>query len=172
MITSAKLSLYYYDEWYMGSSDWLDVGVFPLLTGWDEGSGGAGIDRTGASWKYRLAYPNASTWNSDGARGASDRGAVLAVVRFDDNVGRWIEWEGTAMTNTVNQWYEGTLANNGLVLDYTNSDDDENGVTFWSSEADLPQYGPKLEVSYYIPEPATMSLLLIGGLALLRRRRN
>ena len=171
VITSAKLSLYYYDEWYMGSNDWLDVSVFSMKASWDEGSGGSGTERTGASWKYRYAYPNNSVWAQDGARGSSDRGSVLATVRLDDAVGRWVDWQAQALTAIVGQWYAGTLVNNGLVLDYTNSDDEENGVTFWSSEVSLSQYGPKLEVGYYIiPEPTTLLLFGLGGLVLHKRR--
>jgi len=171
VINSAKLSLYYYDEWYMTSSDYLDVSVFPLKASWDEGVGGSGGDiRSGASWQYRYALPNNATWQVNGARGSNDRAAADAVVTLDDTVGRWVDWQSANLTQTVAKWYVGTLTNNGWAMDYTRASDDEDGVIFWSGEED--SWGPKLTVEYtIIPEPVTLSLIAIGGVALLRRRR-
>lgn len=173
VITSAKLSLYYYDDWYMpNNGHYLTVGAYPLLQSWAEGYGGSGTERSGASWKYRNPYwENQHTWDADGARGSGDRGALDAEINIYGNAYGSKEWSGQNVTDTVAAWYALTIPNFGWVMDYSYSNDDENEVIFWSNEGG-GIFGPKLDVDYYIiPEPTTICLLGLGGFSLIRSSR-
>jgi len=72
------------------------------------------------------------------------------------------------VTGLVAQWYSGALDDNqGMVLF---GDTSQTAGLYWSSEHPTQELRPQLVIDY-TPEPATMSLLALGGLALIRRRR-
>ena len=69
------------------------------------------------------------------------------------------------------------LENYGILLNLDTSGGDvpvtfenNNGAAYFSNEAGDAQVRPLLTVDY-VPEPATLGLLAIGGLTMLRRRR-
>jgi len=79
-----------------------------------------------------------------------------------------VTWD---VTNLVSEWYSGQSVNNGLML----MSGDYNNLCFWSREHNDGTHGigywaPALEVTL-TPEPATLSLLALGGAAALIRRR-
>jgi hypothetical protein len=177
-ITSASLSLYYYDESVMGVNDWVTVAAYALKRSWDEGSGPhTGDDRTGASWYYQYAKPSTAQWYYGGARGANhDRDASYdsQVTLYHDTYG-WATWGGTEITNTVREWYNGSRANNGWQLDAIACSDSCNGVLFHNSEYSIVpadyMWRPKLVINYtVIPEPMSL-LTLAAGIAVLATKR-
>jgi Disaggregatase related repeat/PEP-CTERM motif len=79
-----------------------------------------------------------------------------------------VTWD---VTTLVNEWYAGTHENDGLLV----MSDSYNSLTFRSREYDDGVHGagywsPRLDVTL-TPEPATLTLLTLGGLAVLGRRR-
>lgn len=68
------------------------------------------------------------------------------------------------VTASLQRWASGETNYGWVLLPKNPSDGD--GWEFTSSDGEI---GPVLTVSY-VPEPATMSILALGGLALLRRR--
>ncbi|MBH05787.1 MAG: hypothetical protein CMJ20_05650 [Phycisphaeraceae bacterium] len=71
----------------------------------------------------------------------------------------------------------GDLESYGILLNLDNSGgnkevtfENNNGAAYFSNEAADAQVRPLLTVDY-VPEPATLGLLAIGGLTMLRRRR-
>lgn len=63
-----------------------------------------------------------------------------------------------------------TGANNGLVFALTSGGSGNNGLWVAASENATAAYRPSATITY-VPEPASLSLLGLGALALLRRRR-
>lgn len=182
-ITSASFSLYAYDDIYMGTSDYLDVAICPLLKRWDEGVGPHnGDDRSGASWYYQYAAPDTTQWYNGGARGAGhDRDAANdGVQRVYGNPSTWVSWTGADVLQTVRDWYSGARANYGWQIDYTGSSDSDNGLYFHNSEYSTSPadyiWRPKLVLTYQVvPEPSALAAMLCGlagvsGLIWRRRR--
>ena len=180
VITGASLSLLYYQDWDIGSSDYLTVSAYRLLHSWTEGSGGSDNGRTGAAFYYRYAYPDTTQWYNGGARGVDqDRQANPDASVTLYNIGSgyaWETWSGSGITASVANWYANPSQNLGWVMDYSAYSDSQDGVIFHSSNYSTSPadyvWRPKLQIDYYvIPEPATMALLGLGGL-LLRGKRS
>jgi hypothetical protein len=75
----------------------------------------------------------------------------------------WLVWD---VTSLVSSWTNGPNANNGVMIAT-----EGGAILFWASEYQgAPTLRPYLKITY-TPEPATLSLLALGGLAILRRRR-
>ena len=106
---------------------------------------------------------------SDDSRGSSyDQAAVAGAINID-------------VTSILND-----LADFGILLNVDNSGGNiaisfpdptgdphkviNNGVAYFSNDAGDAQVRPLLTVDF-VPEPATLGLLTIGGLTMLRRRR-
>jgi len=158
-VQSASLGAYYYDDLGMVSSDYLKLGAYQLKVGWDEGTGGSGNERTGATWHYRYNLPDNTTWDEDGARGSEDRYTPNdAEVTVYGNAYDWVTWSGTAVTNTVKAWQASSSQNFGWVVDINYSNDETNRAEFRSSEygSSSPDYAyrPKLDITYTLDPEA------------------
>ncbi len=158
-VQSASLGAYYYDDGGMVSSDYLKLGAYRLKVGWDEGTGGSGIGRTGASGHYCYAMPDVTTWDDDGARGDDDRYDTNDdEVTVWGNVYGWATWQGTSITNTVKAWQASPSENFGWVVDVNYSNDETNRAEFHSSEygSSSPDYAwrPKLDITYTLAPEA------------------
>ena len=77
-------------------------------------------------------------------------------------------WVETDVTTLVEQWYDGTLDDSQGVVIF--GDASQQAAYYLSSESASTDLRPQLVIEY-TPEPMTMSLLALGGVALIRRRR-
>jgi hypothetical protein len=68
------------------------------------------------------------------------------------------------ITDIYNDWADGTIANNGLVFSALDEGDGTGYASFGHATGSAPYIST-------VPEPATMGLLALGGLATLLRRR-
>ena len=146
----------------------------------------------GGSWSFSIMQyiPTISTGTSfvilmnqynDGALGAKSWSSqveydmALGEVRSGGNTltmvkGAWVEsrfWINLA-TNTVHEYYNGELIRTGPWQD-GNGLDELQAVDLYANNAD-PVYYDNLSVTQ-VPEPATLTILALGGLGVLRRRR-
>jgi hypothetical protein len=173
VITSASLSLLYYDDYNISSSDSLTVTASRMLKSWTEGTGGKDDARTGAAWYYQYAYPDTTQWYNGGARGVNqDRLANpdASVTLYDiNNSYAWATFSGSGITASVANWYANPSQNFGWVMDYSAYSDSMDGAIFHSSEYSTSPadyvWRPRLQIDYSIvPEPG--SLVLLAGIAL------
>lgn len=116
-------------------------------------------------------YATGQAWDTAGG----DYEATPAVT-FDLSAGTGGIWRDIDITAMVQAWVNGK-ANDGILLKYVTlspTATDRYAMQFYSSEAAVtPGYAhviPTVTVNY-TPEPATMSLLGLGGLSLLIRRK-
>jgi hypothetical protein len=170
-ITSAKLGLY--ARHVEGTVD-RTISVFAMTQPIDMGDKiSANADEGQVCWYFRAC--DVSDWGGGSHAGpvagsdyTTTYGSSLVISTSDQ--GSYVEFD---VTDIVNAWYTGALTNYGFVL--REVDPVANTRTNFSSADDIDTDGdtlimyPYLEIEY-TPEPATMGLLLIGGLAILRRR--
>ena len=182
VITNATLKMYTYTtstrqyalRWYQMQRDWV------------EGSS-SGTPEAGASCATYRQYPTTTSggdlWGTDGV--ASTRlGPLGSAVNPPTNdadyydyrdpirvetlppaTADWMDWD---ITGFMNRWQNGTMPNEGL---YSFSMDGYLSINLCSSEYANASLRPKLEIEYTVPEPMSLSLLALGSLALLRRKR-
>ena len=141
----------------------IDSVTLSLYKKGDTGSDVIAVDiyQVTASWTESVL-----TWNNRPSHAAT----VLASRNMSGTEANgWKTWSGANLTSMVQDWYDGTTTNYGLTLRAMNTGD--SYVTFWSSDYTTDaSLRPKLDITY-TPEPATMSLLLLGLPLALRRRR-
>jgi hypothetical protein len=150
-ITSATLTLYSTGLGASGGSTiGGDVTLSPILNAWRENAGDAG---TAPLSTYDAFYGTTPTLT-----------AGSAVATQTVNGAGFVTWD---ITNTVKAWVDGSLVNNGLLIQLATPGGD---VGFADVDSNGAANAPKLTV---VPEPSTAALLGGAGLlGLLRRRRN
>src|SRR5262249_11285855 len=120
-----------------------------------------------ATWNYRMW--NTDSWTTPGGDYVGTASATQAV-----NINpQFVTWSSQGLINDVQGWVDGTTSNFGWMII---GDEGTNGTSrrFVSSEAPNASFHPELTVDYILtPEPSSISLALIAGIALLSgRRRN
>jgi hypothetical protein len=122
VITSAKVGLYYKSTDHSTPSE---IGVYPVLGIWTE---------TGV------------TWNDQPAFGTTPEDTVTVPASVSSSFIYWY------ITDLVKSWYNGDLANLGLVFKSPHEEDEDSWKGFYSSDT-YTSYYPKFIISYYDPNP-------------------
>ena len=128
--------------------------VHPLLRDWIEGmeSGSPVQQGPGVTWNNAIDNVTGTdyAWASSGASGATDRGSAIAnVTNSPANLEQtWMEFNSSGLTNLIQGWVNGTIANQGLLLvgDETTSKPDGSRLSIASSENST--HGPRLTIVF------------------------
>ncbi|MGB9625798.1 MAG: DNRLRE domain-containing protein [Phycisphaerae bacterium] len=159
-IVSATLGLWVYQIVDMTSGDWADVAPYRVrgTRGWVENQ---------ATWNV---FKGSTYWATAGCENTSfDRYGAYdgTAIRFtkDSPVNCYYTWD---VTSSVQTWYAGSEANNGWLVRIVAHDGGTDGLSMNTSESSSASYRPYLTITY-VPEPATVSLLALGGTGLLAR---
>ncbi|MCD4825183.1 MAG: DNRLRE domain-containing protein [Phycisphaerae bacterium] len=169
-VTGATLRLYLSGK-SIGVGGNVTIKVYRLHednAGWVEGT--SGYAQSGVScWRDRVyntvdwaGSPGASTSGTDYY--ATEVGSFAAFTDLSANA--W--YQASVSASTVQAWVDDNSNNAGFILIATGTGSDY--VRFRSKDYSSGAVSPELVVDY-VPEPATMSLLLLGLPLALRRRR-
>ncbi len=149
-----------------------------------EGAGDAELRVLGASdnnWvENEVSWTNKATstpWAGGGGAGAN-YGGVIDTVSWTTisgnpsplNTQLAFDLTGDAL-NVVKGWVDGSNVSASFILRAA-SESGTNYVDFYSEDfATTPSFRPMLEITYVIPEPASMALVGLGGAMVLVGRR-
>jgi len=123
--------------------------VHPLRQSWTAGTGRLeNLPQTtdGCSWSYRTGLAANETWGAQG--GFFGTTAVVSHVQSFSNVTSDIELD---ITGLVENWHDGTLANYGIIVKRSGSEEtniNEFGKLSFYSKHTNTIYPPRLEVRY------------------------
>jgi uncharacterized repeat protein (TIGR01451 family) len=133
VIQQATFSLLVYDQRFPGGPA-LDAGVHRVTSGWTE----AGLSNT-ANWTWASLPPLAATPE-----------AVNTVLAMDV----WYNWDVTSLTRS---WHNGSAPNFGLAVSESPMGSAAQGCGAYSRAGGVPQFAPRLVVTYVgaAPAPAT-----------------
>jgi hypothetical protein len=160
-VQSATLTLYSRFEDGKGNYGGATMGVYRLAHPWSESQ---------ATWNISAT---ATPWVTAGGDFVGTTGVQMVSPYATSNAqpsGDYVPvtWD---ITTLANEWYTGQHANNGLLL----MSGQGNNLCFWSREYNdgvhpTGYWAPQLNVTL-TPEPATLTLLALGGAAVVARRR-
>lgn len=173
-VTSATLTLRG-AQFYNNTGADVDVEIHSIIPGnpWTE---------TSAGW---VNYDGSNAWGNTGTGGTTSGGlpgtgnwlgATLGTVTLP-NASPTFSTFGTDpaidLTSLVQQWINGSTANIGITIAIEGGTTDQ--AWFFIPNVDHVNHagldhGPFLTIEYDIPEPASLGLVGLGALALLRRR--
>jgi hypothetical protein len=123
VIVSARVGLFYT---LTDLSAATSFGAYPVLGSWDEST---------------------LNWNNQPVSATTPE-YTYSVPATVSNA--FIYWY---ITNMVEGWYDGSLANNGLALQSVTESDGEGWAGFASSDSSTASQRPKLVITYYDPTP-------------------
>jgi hypothetical protein len=148
--------------------------LHPLTANWGEGTSNAGAPGGGgtlsqtndATWIHR--FYNTSTWAAAGGDFLSTASASQSLA----GAGSYT-FSSPGLAADVQDWLEDPADNFGWILrgNEALADGTLGAKEFASSEHATTSIRPTLTVTYIVPEPATLAPLVIGALALIRRRQ-
>ena len=171
-INSITLKLYANKYYKTGVSIYA---IKPANAAWVEGSVQWAVETGSSCWNYK-AY-DTSDWAGSAGLGTPDTDYdSVPLATFDtlnNGAGGMISialtgHAGLTLKDLIDHW-SGDQANNaGLLL---KADDESSGSAMLASSEVLFGAAPELVIDYVVPDPATLGLLCLGGLAMLRRRR-
>lgn len=152
-----------------------DFSLFRLLVGWGEGTGG---DVTGsnaqpgdATWSDRH-FGSASWGGAGGAAGvdfANDPSATTSV----GGIGTYLWGSSSELIADTQGWLDDPATNFGFILISQSEGTPGTGRRFASREqpgGGIP--APQLQLTYSVPEPSSLGLLLMSLPGFIRRRRS
>jgi len=179
VISNAQVNVYRYSA--ADATDGKAFSAYKVTSAWTEGYGmsnggyGAGHVASGANWTYSM-IETLTPWTTPGGDiDVSSRVQFTGATVMDPILGANFGMQ-PVITAIAQSWL---TSNNGLIIasdetsyvrhamrsrDYGYPDDGQDRVApgTWS---------PQLVLTYEVPEPMTMSVLALGGLGLIARRR-
>jgi hypothetical protein len=193
-ITSATLTMY--ADRSQPASGSQPISIYRMTTGWGQGTsdgdgsatgsapgGGSGGHATAndATWLYTFynpANPTASpAWTNQGGDGnylsTASASTIIAAVSGTPTA---YTWSGSAVTADVQAWVANSSANFGWMLQGDETVNDsairfESPLNSNSGAGTTLNARPYLPVTYSVPEPASMLVISVCGVALMARRR-
>ena len=149
-IISAEMSLYCYQDYTGGQ---ITIDAYRMLTAWVEGTlidqDRSLDDPDSACW---TEYGYGQAWAQNGAGGETDRDPIIESSVTGSGTG-WYTWD---ITNAAQDWVDGYLDNNGLILQSRNEAVD-NLKVFAPSEYSNQSYIPTLVIEYLPPSNSSPS---------------
>ncbi len=150
-----------------------DIGLFRILTGWNEGPSHAGNANGAGSFAeigdvtWAHTYFNDQFWTTPGG----DITGSASATRSIGSALTAYTWASTpALVADVQSWVNTPAANAGWMLK-----GNETAATttrrFGSREVGTASQRPKLIIDYTVPAPGSLALLALGGAFAARRRR-
>lgn len=147
----------------------LSVTLHRVITGWTEGpavgsGGGAGAGNGDTTWEF-ASLPG-SAWLTPGGDFVAEDSALTPVGAERT----FYNWSGSGLVADVQAWADESAGNFGWII---RSDETEvrTAKRFVSREGAVVDQRPVLTVEYaLIPEPSTLGLVALAGLALRRRK--
>lgn len=141
-IVSAELALYATAKFVVQDDTY---GIYRMLQAWTEGTKSFNAPADGASWN---TYDGASGWQTAGASGANDVETPNIGTLLLPAAGAVNEWKiWTLDPAKVQEWLDGILTNNGLMIRSTEAVT-KNYWSFASSDNATAGNRPKLTIVY------------------------
>lgn len=138
-ITAATLSIY---QRRQSNSSTPELGVYPAVSAWTEGSGNGNATGDGASWDTR---DGVTPWTT----GGGDFDAVVATAVAPGVRRVWVDFDIAALTQ---EWVDGARVNDGFFIRKTAEGSASDYKTYCSSDYTRnPSLRPKLVVEYVPP---------------------
>jgi len=172
-IASATLSMFMYNDLIPSGMN-KGVNVYPILGNINFGNtdGPAAVGEVSFHQRAQAQTDWAGGTNNGPVAGLDyDTTGLAQSALFTNNAPLPSIWLDIDITNIVADWYDGSIANEGVFLMGTTGQEAIGFINdaLYASPNWIGKV-PILEVEY-VPEPMTMSLLALGGVALIRRRR-
>ena len=143
------------------------------------GHGSGSPANTGdATWNdaaYNSNSSLATAWSSGMPANITSSSVALATTSgIPGTTNAEVLWTSAALATEVQGWVNTPSSNNGLALVNSNSMSAQTFLGFWSASGAANSgngLAPDLVVSYVVPEPLSLSLVVFGMPILLCRRR-
>ena len=138
--------------------------VHPLLKNWEEGleSNAPVSQSAGVTWNKAIDNLTGSdySWSTAGASGTTDRDvAVASVTDSPANLEyNWLDFTNQNLTDLVQNWVNGNVTNNGLILIGDENTNKPDGSRLTITSRDNATHGPKLVVVFEGSDDVTAAL--------------
>ena len=152
--------------------------ILPANSSWVEGTSFGAIETGASCWNY-AQYDTAAWAGSGGCGSAGTDHDATALGSLGFTNGQSGEFEivfdgldAAGLKALIDAWSGAQAGNAGFLLKLADENTDDDRFEFYDDEDAGVNPTPKLTIDYtVIPEPASAMLVLLGGLALARRRR-
>ena len=138
--------------------------IHPLMKQWEEGleSNGRVSQAAGVTWNKAIDNLTGSdySWTVAGASGTTDRGvAVASVTDSPANLEyNWLDFNNQNLTDLVQNWVDGNVTNNGLILIGDENTNKPDGSRLTITSRVNATHGPKLVVVFEGSDDVTAAL--------------
>ena len=155
-----------------------------MTDSWGAGTTGSGNTTIGGTGAGFTANPGDATWTSRAfgttlwttAGGDYNHSTVSATAAVGTTLNVGYTWGSTTqLVADVQGWLNTPSSNFGWILINQDETDAKTARVFYTLQESTAAFQPALAITYTIPEPASCTLLVAGGLLSLvcfRQRRN